>query len=429
MRTFFDLSHQRFAPGQGGLLAVAITILIALVIGASTLSGLSMLNATRSVVMKQTLQTYYAAQAGLQEAVATRMVPRSNYLNFDSAAAMPEFYSRSGLIYKDPTTVKSNSATGLMALYRYVVVGGDAARKADGNYYSSSPNADLNPSGIQRLIATETMPTDSSFVVISNGMSCISTSGSSLVATDQLQVSPTPSCKDPSKYKLDEITLVAQVQLTGEYPSGGSKPLDKVTKLRGYKDHTKLRMPLNAFLPGYGWAGTNQDINFQTVWAYSAAGNNNANLNPLKLQRVVFYNFADGQIFADQAVNANQVTVATKIPAKSVIRLYFNGPFDYRSISPLADDRQLSGCQGAGASSCRLRVMQGTDINGNNGVAYTGNTLIPLFPGGTQVIMLPPLTGTINGGVRHAIRVDASRMSGYSGTKGPNDYKIIFTTQ
>lgn len=416
------------AAGQGGLIAVAVTILVALVLGATTLSGLSMLNASRSVAIKQSLQTYYAAQAGIQEAVASRMVPRSNYLNFNTTNNK-EYYSRSGLVFKDPTQGGSTApSTGVMAMYRYVVVGGDAARKKDGTYYSSTPSADWqNPQNTPRLLANETMPVDSSFVVISNGLSCKTISGKSVVASDQLVLSPTPSCKDPSKYVLDQITLVAQAKLAQEY-SGNAKPLDKVDKLRYYKDSSKLRLPMAAFVPGYGWTNTSQTIDFQKVWAYSNTADVDETHNPLKLEKVVFYNFADNQIFHNQTVNSNVVTVPVKIPSKSVIRLYFNGPIDHRSISPTYN-QQLADCQGAGATTCRVRVMQGTDAAGNGGVAYTGNTMIPLFPSSTQVILLPPLTGTINGGVRHTIRVEANKMTSYSGSTGQKDYKIIFTTQ
>lgn len=416
------------ADGQAGLIAVAVTILVALVIGSTTLSGMSMLSANRTVALKQSLQTYYAAQAGIQEAVASRMVPRSNYLNFN-LTNNKEYYSRSGLVFKDPTQVVGTApATGVMAMYRYVVVGGDSARRSDGSYYSSTATADWkNAQDIPRLVANESMPVDSSFIVISNGLSCKSINGKSVVVPDQLVLSPTPSCKNPSKYALDQITLVAQAKLAQEY-SGSAKPMDKVDKLRYYKDPTKLRLPMGAFLPGYGWTGTNQTFDFQKVWAYSSTADTNEAHNPLRLEKVVFYNFADNQIFHNQVVTSNVVTVGTKIPAKSVIRLFFSGPIDHRSISPTYN-QQLSDCQGAGASTCRIRVMQGTDAGGNGGVAYAGNTMIPLFPGGTQVILLPPLTGTITGGVRHTIRVDASRMTSYSGSTGPKDYRIVFTTQ
>lgn len=420
---------QSAESGQGGLIAVAITIMIALVLGATTLSGMSMLNASRTVAMKQTLQTYYAAQAGIQEAIATRMVPRSNYLNFNTASTK-EYYSRSGLIYTDPSKVNDAAPTqGVVAMYRYVVVGGDSARKADSSYYASTPTADWEtPQDVPRLLSNDTMPPDSAFVVISNGLTCKAINGRAMVATDQLQLSPTPSCKDTAKYTLDQITLVARVKLAQEYP-GSNKPMDKVDQLRYYKNSAQLRLPVNAFLPGYGWWNANQTFDFQKVWAYSSVADTNESHNPLTLEKVVFYNFADNQIFYEQDVTSNVVSIGTKIPSKSVIRLYFNGPIDHRSISPTYN-QQLSDCQGTGATTCRIRVMQNADAAGNGGTAYAGNTMIPLFPGGTQVILLPPLTGTIpGGGVRHAIRVDASKMAGYNGAAGPKDYRIIFTTQ
>src|SRR5690606_23952950 len=143
----------------------------------------------RSVVTKQTLQTYYVAQAGLQEALATRMLPRNNYYNFVlPAAPANRYYLRSGRVYQDPV-----NQTDLVGLYRYVVVGGDSARQANGTYY---PANSMTPDNISRLLSTNTFPDNSPFIIISNGATCKAASGKSMAALDQINIGPTglPSC-------------------------------------------------------------------------------------------------------------------------------------------------------------------------------------------------------------------------------------------
>lgn len=412
VKRFLTLS----VPGQGSLIAVAVTILIALVLASSSLTGLQQMNVVRSVVTKQTLQTYYTAQAGIHEALATRMLPRSNYYNLVTPAAPASaYFSRSGRVYTDPV-----NRTGLVGIYRYVVVGGDSARQPDGSYY---PVNSLNVAGVPRLLATDHISENSPFIVLSMGTTCKTTSGKATVGVDQISVNAAtgqPVCN--AGFVRDDLVLVTQVKLMRE--STVANPLrDRADRMQVFKDSTQVRLPANAFVPGYGWTNTTTNINFDAVWAQTAAAN-----GPLRLNRVVFYNFSDNTVYADQPVAGPVTNVAAPIPSKAVIRLYFDGPIDYRSISPTYN-RQLTDCQGAGAANCRIRVMQNPLGPPLGGTAYTGNTTIPLFPGSTQVILLPPLTNTLNGATPQAVRVDATRMRSFSGAPGPADYTINFVTQ
>jgi hypothetical protein len=395
------------APGQGGLIAVAITILIALVLASTSLSDFASLNAKRSVVTKESLQTYYIAQAGIQEAMASRMVPRSNYLNF--SAVKPPFLASSGLVYQDPAT-KQN----LLGEYRYIILGGDAARQADGSYY---PDNSMSLAGIPRLLTTDSIPDSSPFIVISKATVCKKATTRSLVALNQLNTGITPTCK--AGYIADELTLVAESRLDREHASGVSL-MDRTDKVRIFKNSAQIQLPAGASVPGYAtWQNANATINFDTAW----------NQGAVELKRVVFYNFTDNTIYADVPVVGASTTVATPIPTKAVIRLYFGGPVDYRAISPTYD-RQLADCKGAGASTCRIRLMQNTDALGQGGTAYTGNLMMPLLPVGSHIVMLPPLTGQIAaGGVRHAIKVDATQLRTANGTPGTVNYTINFVTQ
>jgi hypothetical protein len=405
------------AKGQGGIIAIAVVILLSIVIAGTSISKLSSLNATRTVVTKQSLQTYYTAEAGIQEAFASRILPRSNYYNF---ASLPiQYYSRSGRIYTNPADTTRN----LIGLYRYVIVGGDPARQSNGNYY---PTNNLSPFGIPRLLATDTYPASSPFIVISNGLTCIQRNAKALIGSDQLVFGVTPSCRDNTNFKLDEVTIVAEVNLSQEYAQNTTQPKDRVLQQKIYKNSNNILLASNAFVPGYGWATTGQTLDFKTIWAYN---DNDIDHNPLKLNRVVFYNFADNTIYRDITVNnATLTTVPGTIPSNALIRLYFNGPFDYKTLSNTANDTNLTQCKGANASLCNIRVMQNTAANGLGGTVYASNTMIPLFPSSTHVILLPPLTNTLSSGIQHTIRVDTTKMKSFSNTYGKLDYRIVFVT-
>lgn len=403
--------------GQGGIITVAVVILLALVIGNSSLSELSRINATRTIVSKQSLQTFYAAQAGVQEAYANRILPRSNYYNF---ANLPtQYYTRSGRVYANPADTSQN----LIGLYRYVVVGGDPARQSNGNFY---PANNLNTVGAPRLVSTDMYPPDSPFMVISNGLTCVKKNVKALVGTDQLIFGVTPSCRDRVNYRLDEVTLVSEVSLAQEHALNTVQPKDRVKQQKIYKDSSNIHLSSNAFVPGYGWTTPSQRLDFQTIWADQT---NTINNHALKLERVVFYNFADNTIYRDVQVNNRALTVVPgSIPSNAVIRLYFNGPFDYKTLSRTQNDTNLTNCKGAQANDCNIRVMQNVRANGSGGTVYDSNTMIPLLPNSSQVILLPPLTNNLSSGNRHAIRVDTRRMNTFSNNSGRLNYRIVFVT-
>lgn len=420
--------------GQGGMVAIAVTILLTLVIAGASLSNMSQLNAKQSVVTKQSLQTYYAAQAGVQEALASRMLPRSNYLNFDTASdpsnggdpvSSKRYFGRSGSIYRDP----NNTSQGLIAKYRYLIVGGDSARKnnGSGSYYGPG---DMTPAGVSRLLSTDSLPADSLFFVISTGTTCKSSVGSSTALVDKLTSGITPGCT--SGASKDEVTVVATVSMNQETAAGGGAPLkDRILRQRIYKGNTDIRLEGGAFVPAYGWRSANSAFDFNRAWRFQSGGG--AMSDPLRLMKVVFYDFSDNKVYRDCAIGSAKVNCG-KVPANSAIRLYFNGPFDYRTISPVTDlsDRALSGCKPSGSNphqpdNCRIRVVPNPPMSGSNH-AYTANTTIPLFPGGTQIILLPPLVA-LSGGQVHQLEVDGTKMRGFSNNPGRTDYRVTFTTQ
>jgi hypothetical protein len=408
------LYSRKSRVGQGGLIAIAVTVVVTLVLVSGAMSGMSALNASRTVVTKQTLQSYYIAQSGIQEALATRMVPRSNLLNFSAsaAAAQTPVYAGSGLVYRNPDPT---NPSGLLGQYRYLVVGGQGARVPnDGSYYNPTV---LNNVNIPRLLVTDTIPDTSPFIIISNASVCKSTTNRSAVVPDMLIPGTVPSCK--AGYAIDELTLIAQARLNRE-KNGTLTQMDRATQMRVFKNSNNLTLPAGAQVPGYtNWQPAGSTINFTTAW----------NGGSVELARVVFYNFADNTVYANVPIAGANTSVATSVPAKSVIRLYFNNAFDFRSISPSYNSNLTDCTAPATAATCRIRVMQNTNSAGNNGTAYVGNTTIPLLPDGSQVILLPPLTNQLVGNQYNAIKVDANLMRTSGAKTGAQSYTVVFQTQ
>ncbi|MEM0952157.1 MAG: hypothetical protein AAGI66_08465 [Cyanobacteria bacterium P01_H01_bin.74] len=412
------LTKQPFQKGQGGLLAIAFVVLIAIVITGASISQFQNSSAVRTVVTKQSLQSFYAAEAGIQEALATRMLPRSNHYNFSGSSK--NYYSRSGSVFANPDPIGGDR--NLMAYYRYIILGGNSAKDENGNYYASN---NLNPSGVPRLLANDMISENSPFLVISNGLTCLSNGNKSLALPDQLVLGINPTCGVGST--LDSITLVSEVYLEQEHDFATSQPNDKLMQQQIFKDESNITLPKGAFVPGLGWRNAGSSINFDTVWNFSRPGSSNR--HPLVLERIVFYNFVDNTIYLNEALpNRNRIQISTPVPAKSAIRLYFRGAIDYKTISPLENDKNLTGCQGANSNNCNIRVLSGTTANGNGGTVYTGNIIVPMLPESTQVLLLPPLENTLPAGQTQTIRVDTRQMTDFNNIAGRRNYRIVFET-
>src|SRR5690606_15428019 len=86
----------------------------------------------------------------------------------------------------------------------------------------------LNPDGVPRALAADTIPDESPFIIISQGYTCKQAGGKSQVLPDRLQPGLTPTCQTGTE--LDRITLVAQANLMRETPGGGSPLRDRVLR-------------------------------------------------------------------------------------------------------------------------------------------------------------------------------------------------------
>ena len=401
------------ARGQGGLIAVALILLIGSVMVAMSLANRTNQTATGAVAVKQSLQAYYVADAGIQEALANRLMPRSNYQSFVNTSGNDPYLKAgsSGQAYQDPDTRQNR-----LGQYRYVVLGGDSARDKNGNYYA---NTSMANSEMPRLYAYNTIPSDTPFMIVSKGTIC-RTAGSRVSVAElnkMTQYSVDARCANGTV--ADSITLLAVVRINNENGS----PNGQVVNLMSFKDDSQVRLPYGSAVPGYGWKNANDTVDFNTMWKQGG----------VTLKHIEFYDFATNQPYKGQDITGAFTTIPGTVPSSATIRLYFDTPIDYRSIS-ITNDRNLTDCQTNPATKCRMQVMQPdlplnpVKADGTGGKAYTGNVIIPLVPVATQVTLLPPLTNTIDATNRFAIKIDGKSMRTFNNLPG-EDYTIVFNTQ
>jgi hypothetical protein len=458
-------SRHQSHSGQAGLMGVAVVILLTLVIGGATLSNFSTIDSKRNIVDRRSMQAYYVAQAGLQEALATRMLPRSNYLNFYTPANTPKpvlpYYNNSGLVFQNPlVNAAPNTDQKLLGVYRYLIVGGDPSRKADGSYYGIPPGPPFSPANSNvtsngtptpRLVTFQSNPPASPFYVISNGFSCVKGNngqgtdqginqfmGSAAFITSAKQLALTnngaPQCK--AGYTAQELTLVAQVSI--EQESGG---FDKVDSIRVYPDRTRVSLPGNSFVPGHGWVNAaNTTINFDTAWGSQSTASGRTPARPM---RIVFFKFGPNTIYQSVDLTGGQsVNVPNKVPYDASMMIYFDGPIDYRSFSGVSAlngssqyfyDRNLTGCKFGNNWSCNIRLFS----NAPGFPMYTGLQVVPILPYATKLLLLAPLGNNLSTGKSYHLDInyDALRSFSYAAGSPPNNNpamaakQITFTTQ
>ncbi|WP_303673605.1 hypothetical protein [Vampirovibrio chlorellavorus] len=407
--------------GQGGLIAIAVVLLITLTVGGGLLGSMTQQNANQAILTAQNAQAYYAAQAGVQEAIATRMLPRSNYLNFDSnidpVDGIPYFqkayFATSGRISLD-----LNNDNRVIAKYRYMVLGGDSARVSRNQYFSGTVPNKEDP----YLLSVNKIP--SPFLVVSEGIICHADAQIGKALVNKFEGMGASKLLDgacAAGARRDQVIVVAQINL--QNPDGVTP--DKVVGQQVFKNPQKIKLPAGTFVPGYGWMDANSEINFDTMWRANHQANNTGDKNPLTLKKIVIYNFTENQVIQDCDVTAPNTTscgaTITNIPKQALaFRLYFNGPFDFRSISPRTNlrDNSLQDCKGANAINCHVRIMK-------NNTAYSSNIVLPLYPGGTQVIVLPPLRA-YSSNEMFTLNVDTTQMRSFNGERGKVDYRIRF---
>ncbi|MGE0201880.1 MAG: hypothetical protein AB7P76_13060 [Candidatus Melainabacteria bacterium] len=416
--------HSPRAAGQAGVLAIAALVLAVMVFIGASLSQMSFMGTKRTVVTSKNLQSYYVAMAGVQNALATRFYPASNYLSWNAVndvKAIEPYPTQSGTpsatagyVYRNP----ASKVTGqLVGVYQYFILGGyqgvDAGASSGNNFSYWSDNRKIELSQFPDSDAAR-------FLVVSRGVTCNLPTGAAQAGVIQPNklfpgkgpIAPLkPTC--PSGFVADDTTIVAPIWIRPA--SGGS---DKVEAISVFDDSTAIRLPRKTFVPGSGWQNAGSTINFDTVYA-DATSNVNSAVTPT---HVAIYDFVTNQLQCQKNINGAATTLAggdctSPINAKSVINIYFKGHLDHRSFNP-NNAWDLKSCT---YGNCNLEVESG-------GTASTGYQLIFDPIKSDQIKLLPNISSLATANKTYTIHIKTNQLRGWSGASATiPEYTVQFT--
>lgn len=389
------------AKGQAMLIMVGISLLVFLVTVGLSLGTLhfqqGQLNLSEAVAM----QLRMVAQSGIQEALATRFVPRSNRLNFSSLNLPTNLSPDDQPIYRDSGRIMNNG--NLVGLYRYVVLGGDAARDAtNGNFQNGDPvQLTVNSSAVEQP-----------FVVVSQGAMCIDDLGNLLPDTLIIQ-NFQPACRTG---QLSRMTLMSSATLNQSGPNGG----DLVNQFELVENPANVALPTSVMTP---WGELTNRIDFERVWTATES-----TAQPLFL---ITYPIGDTtQVSPLVNITSNQFTLPFRVGADHAIRLFFRGEYDYRSLYNFNPTQCVES-----PSTCTVRIEERDDqwspivdpITKQPRV-YNAGSLIPILPGSTQMVIFPPATtqNTLEPNKNYALMMDANFQDS-RGQALTNNIEIRFT--
>lgn len=148
------MKRNRDNSGQGALIIFSVFVTVILLAVGVTLSLSQVKESTRTIYAEANLRTYYAAMSGIEEALGSRFVPRSNIYamrtssvatqiasiapqmrnNLSSTTAdatYPPIYPNSGVILANPSATPSISnmdtlKNQILGTYLYRITGGEA---------------------------------------------------------------------------------------------------------------------------------------------------------------------------------------------------------------------------------------------------------------------------------------------------------------
>ncbi|MDX2084672.1 MAG: hypothetical protein SFZ03_04715 [Candidatus Melainabacteria bacterium] len=378
----------KVAQGQAAVVVMAVTLLMGLIIMGLSINQLQYVNARRNVTSNDSLQAYYVAQAGVQEALAARMDPRTNYLNFVSSPQGPK-YPLSGRVYQNPSNL-----TGLLGAYRYIVLGGDNARDpVSGNYWNDS-NSLLNPLSQQP------------FYIISRGSVCQAANGQTLV--NAIVPGMVPTC---TSGQLQHTTVVATVDMS----RNSNAARDLVSDYRPVTGNNDVVLPAPVMVPGGGLSNT---VNFESAWSAVQS-------DAVPLLAVVHL-LSEPRNIRVYNINSTTFTIPDRVQPNAVIRLYFRGGLDIRSPYKYNE----TACKND-PNECYLRIQKMNpdftpELQGNKPVYFNGATIIPLLPSGAELIVFPPSGNNMSVGTNYQIVLDPNLSDTRGKTLGAA-YNIRFT--
>jgi hypothetical protein len=466
--------HRR--SGQAAVLAIFVLTLTVLMFAAQMVAGIQ-----RQVAMQTTFRqtndfSLSIALQGVQEALASRMFPRSNQLNFLEFKNNPSnfqgegrsiysngklvgqfpFFPESGFVYDNLDGGNPNRK--LLGVYHYMVLGGDSAQnrfaKAD-NVNGVSPMKRYLESYKDLLNNVSYVPNTTPFYIVSRSLHCTDTSSGRVVpgalkesafkqltqaTINKIRNRDASLCSNLANTRLESKIVVLAVNLDQSNTNINAR--DYAEGMLVFNDDF-FKLPNNwyGFVPNVGWTNGKQStggkgIDFNTTYA-QANVNNGWKLAPSRLMRVIFYDAGlksvdpQGSIVYDVdmsgvtpgntvVLNGNTATGGAKIlrnnvswttgsaaiPPYSMVKLFFQGPIDFRSISNYDPAR----CDQA-ANQCNIMVID----RGAGGTVLNAN-IAPMLPSSAHFLLG---TGFIpgNGAARqHELYIRSSAIRDYSGS-------------
>lgn len=461
MKQSTPFSRRHGLRGQSVVLMTLVVSLIMVLAFGTSMALFNQQSSQRNIVNKRALQSYYVAMQGVQESLATRMIPRSNQLNFRGITTagnglnpgnfwVRPFYPLSGRVFETPVggeafnlntgvyqhgSLTNPQAPNLMGVYRYMIVGGDASISGSNfNQFGPTPGSGLYLTELNHL------PGTSPFYIISSGITCINRGGVAVPNALTIQEYPNrPTCRGANVI-LDETVIVARtlvdeprMRSATEVDEMGNLWPDRLLSMAAFRNpqpvpnsnFESVSINLNqqgvqnpgAFVPGIGWVANNQQFFFENVWRNRG---NQANY-PTQVRGIAFYNSATkGIICTTLGVGPACGISNPRIPPNATIRVVFNGPVDFRSFYNYNIQRCVEtnpGDPGSGPLACNIQLRD----QGNN-VKQFNFSWLP--PGSNSVVISP----SFSPGQRHTLRIQ--NLHGYNGdTAVPAAWQFQFTAQ
>jgi hypothetical protein len=456
LNTFATQFSHSFKKNKFGQAALIVTLIICVVILVTVNVSISMLNnqSTKLLITStKSLQSYYVAMHGIQEAMATRMVPRSNQMNFTNPAAAA--YPHSGRVYNNVNFVLGQTPvnTNLLGIYRYVVVGGDAFRQRLGGAQNINQN----------LLRFASFPDNSSpFYIISNGTTCSEapiggTRGESAAQPvmnfpfGNLGPIQCPRSNRPNTQLVPEQTTIVARALIEREPNPLAPPPagnqlynllpDRIQGLQAYRSlptdppgrfslPTDVAQAGGAYIPGINRFITDTTpLSFEDVWRNTDPPriirviSTSRRTNPRNLPPAGAINLDPiGSIqFIEQFNNpnnvSNNITLNNPVPVGSTLIIAFDRPFEFRSIFnpnfniPIClGIRNGSPRPNGNPNDCSLSVIANGDAANPLPVNFS-----PVLPGSSVLVIVPSLRpGAVRGtALPHSLIINNLR--NYSG--------------
>lgn len=407
---------KRIKKGQGAIIIFVIFIVVILLIVGVTLSLSQSKAITRVVYAESNMRTYYAAQAGIQEVMATRLVPRSNLyaINYSIAGGaggnpiiasinsilpglfpnqtgmtiasgtLPPIYPNTGVLLTNPD---STPTIGNMTDLRENVLGTYIYTALGGSTETNTVASPGRPLGMPGNTINERV------TVFSVGYSLLPDG------------------------KIDKLGIIATLDFdrTDNDPTNS----DEIESLQITEDPAFISNVENNHLtrPSTG-PQVSRMVAFTPRKVYLDVASNNFKTavlnNPVDYPQLLTLIPDTGTSSGSYPATAN---TTYRVATTSQVRVFFDKPIDPRSVTNSHVSVQCTG----------TFDTDGICDTSNPEVALGGSALLPNMPTSNAIIILPPAVGSGNFVYSTYYDVAISNIQDYDGNimTGPVVFKFL----